>query len=102
MSRGKGLATLAAFLVHCSMPTNFRAVLWLMCYVHTIVAVPEDYSVFNWLNSISSPTVTLRQLKPKVGTSLADRLKLLRTKFKLSKRFYSRTTHINVTKVVKK
>ena len=52
----------------------------------------EDYSVFNWLNSISSPIVMLGQLKPNVGTPLQDRLGLLETKFELSKSFYSRTT----------
>ena len=43
----------------------------------------EDYSVFNWLYSISSPTVMLGQLRPNVSTSLADRLKLLKTKYEL-------------------
>ena len=34
----------------------------------------------------------LRQLKPNVGVPLADRLELLKTRFELYKRFYSRTT----------
>ena len=52
----------------------------------------EDYSVFNWLNSISSPTVMLGQLNPNVGTPLEDRFGFLKPKFELSKSFYSRTT----------
>ena len=52
----------------------------------------EDHSVFNWLNSINSNTVMLGQLKPNVGTPLADRLGSLETKFELSKSFFSRTT----------
>ena len=54
----------------------------------------RNYSVFNWLNSISSLTAMLRPLKSNVGTSLADRLELLKTKVELSKSFYNRTTHL--------
>ena len=47
----------------------------------------------NWLNSISYPTVLLRQLKPNVGISLADILELLKAKFELSKSLYSAELH---------
>ena len=49
----------------------------------------EHYCVFN---SISSPNIMLSQLKPEVGLSLADRLKLLKPKFEVSGRFHTRVT----------
>ena len=55
----------------------------------------KDYSVFNWLNSISSPTV-MRQLKPNVGTPLEDRLGLLNTKCEHSKSFYSMQNYTHI------
>ena len=59
----------------------------------------EDYSVFNWLSSISSPTVMLGQLKSNVGTSLADRLELLKQNLSSSK---VSTEELHTCKVEKK
>ena len=33
----------------------------------------EHYSIFNWLNLISSPTIILWRIGPKLGIELADR-----------------------------
>ena len=37
----------------------------------------EHYSVYNWLNLISSSTAIFQQFSPKVGTVIADRVYLL-------------------------
>ena len=64
-------------------------------FVRVTVAVPcrkRTFFHYNLLNSISSPNTMVSQLKPEVGSPLADILKLLRPKFKLSGIFHSRVT----------
>ena len=62
----------------------------------------ENEPFSQWLNSISYPTVMLGQLKPNVGTPLADRLELLKQNLRYSNVSTAEQHSRKPEKVVKK